>query len=145
MKKILMMFALIAMFTLLTPVMANAGENIETLITNIEHVKKAQVLQYGKLCVVAIDTENVTTKSQYAQLKQQIAETVKKETDAEHIVVTNNVRVYREIEKINQMPEEEKQQHIEKLLDRLSRIPAPLPYLPTEMLPLPHILPEIEL
>ena len=137
MKKLLMMFTLIALFVAVCPVTANADTDISKQIAKLDGVKKAEVLQYGKICVVAVDTDNVNTKSQFVQLKSQIEELVKSKTDAQTVIVTSNVKVYREIVKINNMPQDKKQQYIEDLLDKLSRIPTPLPYFPTDRLPLP--------
>lgn len=137
MKKLLMMFTLIALFVAVCPVTASADTDISKQIAEMENVNKVEVLQYGKMYVVAVDTNGINTKTQFLQLKANIEDLVRSKTDAQTVIVTNNVKVYREIAKINNMPQDRKEQYIEELLDKLSKIPTPLPYFPSDRLPLP--------
>ncbi|MCM1043136.1 MAG: YhcN/YlaJ family sporulation lipoprotein [Corallococcus sp.] len=106
--------------------MTKTEQQIADDVKNMDNVKDAVVVIYGDKCVIALRTQKVIKKSQCNEIKNAVRETaLKADGKLNDIFVTCNVKVFVEAEKIAQMDENQRQQAIETLLDRLANPPFP--------------------
>ncbi len=126
-KLLLLVLATIIVATVCSTAVAFANTNaLSDKIKQLDGVDDVRIATCNDLCVVAVKPKGVMQKSQCDKLRQEIAKTVKAEKDSMQVVVTFSVKAFCHIEKIEQMPEDKRQAELDKLIDRLSKIPMPL-------------------
>ena len=126
-KLLLLVLATIIVATVCSTAVAFANTNaLSDKIKQLDGVDDVRIATCNDLCVVAVKPKGVMQKSQCDKLRQEIAKTVKAEKDSMQVVVTFSVKAFCHIEKIEQMPEDKRQAELDKLIERLSKIPMPL-------------------
>ena len=105
---------------------ASTPQEIATAVKKIDGVEDAKVALSNTVCFVAVKPCGVISKIQCEKLRQQIVETAKSICPTADVVVSFNVKLYCQIEKIEKLPQEKRQAEIDKLMDMLAKIPMPL-------------------
>ena len=125
MKKIII--ALLALLTLALTVapVALAETECETNICEMakqnEKVKDAKCVVYNRTAVVAIRTEKFSTRSQYDVFVKQLTEQIRSECEVDHVFVTRNPKIMKQIEGLAKLDENERDEAIEKLIEDVMR------------------------
>lgn len=124
MKKIVMaLLALVALTLAVAP--AAFATDCETriceLATQNEYVTKASCVVYERTAVVAIKTEKFTTKSQYETFVKELTTKIKSECEVDHVFVTRNPKIMRQIEELSEMDDEQRDEALQKILEELLR------------------------
>lgn len=135
MKKILLALLIVAALALSIGQLAFAETNCEQKICEMakthEKVKDAKCVIYERNCIVAIRTEQFTQKSDYATYVKELVEKIKTECEMEHVFVTRNPKVMKQIEELSNLNEGEREQAIQKLIGEVVKHrPHIKPFLP---------------
>lgn len=130
MKKILIILMLAVTVALVLPTAAFASTDKETAITEIaksnQNIKEAVTIVKDDIAVIAIKTD-VITRTQYWALKEKLSQSItEKFADITNVYVTNNPKVFHTLQKLSNMDDKQRQTELEKLMDKLSKIPMPL-------------------
>lgn len=129
MKKLTIAVTLLAIALLLccsVVAFAADSEQIISKIVALEGVEDAKVAICNNTCFVAIKPRGIVSKSQAMQLRQRVVEAVQQEDASLQVAVSFSVKLFCQIERLEKLPEAERQVEIDKLMDRLSKIPMPL-------------------
>lgn len=129
MKKLIFVALLVTVVASLcctTVALAATPQEIVKAVKKIEGVEDAKVALSNNVCFVAIKPTGVISKLQCEKMRQQIVEAVKKIEPNVDVAVSFSVKLYCQVEKIEKLPAEHRQTEIDKLMDRLSKIPMPL-------------------
>ncbi|MCH5153353.1 MAG: YhcN/YlaJ family sporulation lipoprotein [Clostridiales bacterium] len=125
MKKLLLALLVIAAVALSISQVAFAETECEQKICELaktnEKVKDAKCVVYERNCVVAIKTEQFTQKSDYETYVKDLIEKVKAECDVEHVFVTRNPKVMKQIEELSKLSEQQRDDAIRKLIEDVIR------------------------
>lgn len=125
MKKILLALLIITAVALSVGQMAFAETECEQkiceLAKNNEKVKEAKCIVYESNCVIAIQTEQFTQKSEYETYVNELVEKVKTECKLDRVVVTRNPKVMKQIEELTKLDEQQREDAIKKLLEEVIR------------------------
>lgn len=127
-KLVLLVLVAVVVATVCTTSVALASNpsDLAEKIKKLDGVDDVKIAIYKNTCFVAVKPRGVMQKSQYNKLRQQIVDTVVKDNANMQVAVSFSVKLFCQIEKIEKLPAEQKQQQLDKLLDRLSKIPMPL-------------------
>lgn len=120
MKKVIL--AVLAMITLALSVAqiavaSTCEEQICEIATQNEKVTEAKCIVYERCCIVAIKTEKFTTKSQYDKYLEEVTNSIKEQCDVDHVFVTRNPKVMKQIENLSELNEDERDDAIRQLID----------------------------
>ena len=121
MKKLVLLTVLTVMLVLTVGQVALAEtceEKICKLATLNEKVTEAQCVIYERNCVVAIKTEKFTSKNEYDQYVNELAEKIKSECEVDHVFVSRNPKVMAQIKKLADKSQTEREEAIKELLDK---------------------------
>ena len=125
MKKILLALLIVAALALSVGQLAFAETECEQKICELakahEKVKDAKCVVYKRNCIVAVRTEQFTQKSDYTTYVKELIEKIKAECDVEHVFVTRNPRIMKQIEELSNLNESEREQAIQRLIDEVGR------------------------
>ena len=134
MKKLLLALLIVAAVTLCVGQLAFAETECEVKICELakshEKVKEAKCIVYERNCVIAIQTEQFTQKSDYEKYVKELVEKVKAECEVDHVFVTRNPKVMKKIEELNKLSEQERDEAIQKLLQEIKHHKPRRPMLP---------------
>lgn len=125
MKRLLLAVLIIVAVALSVSQLAYAETACEQKICELakanEKVKDAKCIVYERNCVVAIKTEQFNTKSDYSKYVKELVEKVKSECEVDHVFVTRNPKVMKEIEALSKMDEPQRNETIQKLIEDVMR------------------------
>lgn len=125
MKKFIIALLLVATIALSVGQLAFASSHCEEKICELakanEKVTDAKCIIYDRTAVVAIKTEQFTTKSQYEKYVKELVDKVKEECEVEHVFVTRNPKVMKEIEELSKLDGQQREEAIQKLIERVMR------------------------
>lgn len=125
MKKILLALLLVATVALSVGQLAFAETHCEQKICELaksnEKVKEAKCIIYERNCVVAIRTEQFAQKSDYDKYVKELIEKAKAECELDHVYVTRNPKVMKQIEELTNLNEKQREEAIQKLLEEVVR------------------------
>ena len=126
MKKVLicLILAFTVFATLSTVALAN-DDTVEKQILQIDGVEDVRVAFYKNYCFVAIKSKGVIQKSQCQKLRQQVIQIASNDGQRQ-VYVSCNPKLFFEIESLEKLSETERQKALEKLFDKISKIPVPL-------------------
>ena len=135
MKKLLLALLIIAAITLSVGQLAFAETECEQKICELakEHakVKDAKCVVYERNCVIAIKTEQFTQKSDYESYVKDLVEKVKAQHEVDHVFVTRNPKVMKQIEELSKLNEQQRNEALQKLIEEVVRHkPHIQPFLP---------------
>ena len=135
MKKLLLALLIIVAAALSVGQMAFAETQCEQKICELaksnEKVKDAKCVIYERNCVIAIKTEQFTQKSEYEKYVKELVEKAKAECELDHVLVTRNPKVMKQIEELSKLNDTEREQAIQKLIEQvIRRKPHVKPMLP---------------
>ena len=135
MKKLLLAILLVATIALCLGQVAFAETATEQKICELakadDKVTDAKCVVYERMCVVAIKTEKFTSKSQYDEYVNCLREKIKAEYEVDHVFVTRNPKVMKQIEELNKLDGQKRDEAIQKLIEEvLQRKPHVRPLLP---------------
>ena len=123
MKKILLALLIITAVALAIGQTAFAETDCEQKICELaktnEKVKDAKCVVYERNCVVAIKTEQFTQKSDYETYVKELIEKVKSECEVEHVIVTRNPKVMKQIEELAKLDEQQRDEAIQKMIEEV--------------------------
>ena len=121
MKKLLLGLLVIATVVLSIGQLAFAETACEQKICGLatahEKVKDAKCIVYERNCIVAIKTEQFTQKSDYDKYVQELVEKIKAECEVEHVFVTRNPKVMKQIEELSKLDGQQRETKLQKLID----------------------------
>lgn len=125
MKKIvLVLLAALTLALTIAPV-AFAETDCEKQICKIacsfDGVESAKCIVWERTAVVALKTKQFATKSKYEQFVGKLTEQIKSECQVDRVFVTRNPKVMKEIEELAKLGDEQREQAIKELVERLSR------------------------
>lgn len=129
MKKIVV--ALLAALTLALAIVptAFAETDCENRICKLaqadERVKQARCVVYERTAVVAVKTEKFSAASQYDEYVRQLSEAIKSECEVDHVFVTRNPKIMKEINELSKLDENERDQAIQKIIEGVMRLRPP--------------------
>ena len=125
MKKLLLALLLIATITLCVGQLAFADTQCEQKICELakknDKVTDAKCIVYERNCVVAIKTEQFTQKSEYEKYVKELVENVKAECDVDHVFVTRNPKIMKQIEELAKLDEQQRDEAIQQLIQDIVR------------------------
>ena len=125
MKKLLLALLLIVTVALCLGQVVFAATATEQKICELakanDKVTDAQCIVYERCCVVAIKTEKFTSKSQYDEYVNELREKIKAEYEIDHVMVTRNPKVMKEIVELNKLDGEKRDKAIQKLLEEVKQ------------------------
>ena len=125
MKKFLLALLIITTIALSVAHLACAEMTCEQKICELakanEKVKDAKCIVYERNCVVAIKTEQFTQKSDYDTYVKELVEKVKTDCEVERVFVTRNPKVMKQIEQLEKLDEQQRNEAIQKLIDEVVR------------------------
>ena len=125
MKRLLLALLIVASVALSIGQLAFAETECEQKICEMakanEKVKEAKCIVYERNCVVAIKTEQFTQKSDYEAYVKELVEKVKAECEVDHVFVTRNPKVMKQIEELTKLDEQQRETAIQKLIDEVVR------------------------
>lgn len=125
MKKFVIALLLVATIALSVGQLAFASSHCEEKICEIakanEKVTDAKCVIYERTAVVAIKTEQFTTKSQYEQYVKELVEKAKEECNVEHVYVTRNPKVMKQIEELSKLDGQQREEAIQRLIENTMR------------------------
>ena len=135
MKKLLLALLLVAAVVLSVGQLAFAETECEQKICELakanEKVKDAKCVVYKRNCVVAVRTEQFTQKSDYEKYVKELVEQVKEECELDHVFVTRNPKVMKQIEELSKLDESERDEAIQRLIEEIvKQRPHIKPFLP---------------
>lgn len=120
MKKIVVILLALLALTLAVAPAALAETDCEAkickLATQNENVTQAECIVYKRIAVVAIRTEKMVTKSQYDQFTEKLCNDVKQQFEIDRVFVTRNPKIMKEIQTLSQLPTEQRDKAIEKIV-----------------------------
>ena len=120
MKKILLALLIVAALALSVGQLAFAETECEQKICEMakahEKVKDAKCVVFERNCIVAVRTEQFTQKSDYVTYVKELVEKIKTECEMEHVFVTRNPKVMKQIEELSNLNESERDAAIQKLI-----------------------------
>ena len=123
MKRLLLTILLVATVALCFGQVVFAQTATEQKICEIaksdEKVTDAQCVVYERACVVAIKTEKFTSKSQYDEYVNSLREKIKEECEIDHVFVTRNPKVMKQIEELNKLDSDKRDEAIQKLIEEV--------------------------
>ena len=123
MKKLLLALLIVAAVTMSIGQLAFAETSCEQKICELtkahEKVKDAKCIVYERNCVIAIQTEQFTQKSDYEKYVKELVEKVKSEHEVEHVFITRNPKVMKQIEELVKLDENQREQAIQKLIEEV--------------------------
>ena len=82
-----------------------------------EKVTDAKCIVYERCCIVAIKTEKFTTKSQYDKYLDEVTNSIKEQFEVDHVFVTRNPKVMKQIESLSELSEDERDDAIKQLIE----------------------------
>ena len=124
MKKIIVIVLLLLCVN--CTIFANANttkveEDVQKLAISLDNITDAKCIVHHRICVVAVKTEKVVTKSQYENLKKKLEEEITKNYQIDAVIVTRNVKIFKQIEELNKLEDNERAMEIEKILQKLDK------------------------
>ncbi|MCM1289164.1 MAG: YhcN/YlaJ family sporulation lipoprotein [Corallococcus sp.] len=123
-KKIyLILLPIIALVLLLLPCTAFADVSkqeteIAELAQTRDQVKSAKCIVYQRACIIAIQTEKFTNKTEYDQFRQELENEILEKYNLDKVVISRSPKVMHAICQLEKMSESERQQAIEKFLQQ---------------------------
>lgn len=135
MKKIFFLLLIIAALATSVGQLASAETCCEQKICELakenEKVKDAKCVVYERNCVIAIQTEQFTQKSEYENYVKDLVEKVKEQCEVDHVYVTRNPKVMKKIEELSKLEEQQRDEAIQNLIEEVVRHKPHLkPFLP---------------
>lgn len=123
-KTIVVMLAVLALTLAVAPA-AFAQTACEARICELaqanEKVTKAQCLVFERTAVVAIKTEKFSTKSDYETYVKEFVASVKSECEVDHVFVTRNPKIMKQIAELSKLDDEQREEAIQKILDGIEK------------------------
>ena len=134
MKKFVIVLLLVATIALSVAQLAFAATTCEQKICELakadKRVTDAKCVIYERVAVVAIKTEQFTTKSDYKKYVEELSQKVKAECEVDQVYVTRNPKAMKQIEELSKLDENSRNEAIQKLIDEVNRKPRVKPTLP---------------
>ncbi len=131
---LLMMVAFMCIFTVTTAFATTTEQEIENIAKVDNRIKEAKAICYENICVVAVQKQNFTSKTEYAQYKanttSKITETF---SDITNVFVTASPRVMFEINRLKSLGEDAKEQAIKHFIEMIKEHRDDLPRLPKDL------------
>lgn len=125
MKKLLLTLLVLVAVALSIGQIAFAETDCEQKICELakanEKVKDAKCVVYERNCIVAVRTEQFTQKSDYEVYVKELNEKIKAEYDVEHVFVTRNPKVMKQIEELTKLDEQQRDKAIQRLIEEVVR------------------------
>ena len=125
-KLILLAICTLIVASLCCGVVAFASTTLEEKIKKIDGVEDVRIACCEDVCIVAVKPSGVMQKTECQKIRQQIIQIVEQNNDKLHVVVTFSPKAFFHIERLEKLPDDLKQVEIERLIDKLSKIPMPL-------------------
>lgn len=92
-------------------------EEICEIAKQNKKVTDAKCIVYERCCIVAIKTEKFTTKSQYDKYLEEVTNVIKEKFEVDHVFVTRNPKVMKQIETLSELDENERDDAIRQLIE----------------------------
>ena len=126
MKKLILIALAIVIASICCSAVALASTTLQQQLKQLDGVEDVRIAYANDTYFVAVKPSGIMQKTECQKLRQQIIDTVKSTDDKANVVVSFSVKLFCHIEKIENLPEDLKQVEIERLMDKLSKIPMPL-------------------
>ena len=124
MKKIFAIVLTVLCIALSVTTVAFAQTDLEQKICELanqnEKVKDVKCIVYERSAIIALKTEKFGTKNEYDLFVKTLINQVKTECEAEHVFVTRNPKIMKQIEELSALNEEQRDAAIQKLIEELS-------------------------
>ncbi len=125
MKKTLLILLTFLILALSAAPIAFAQTDCEAKIckmaTENGKVKEAKCVVYQRTAIVAVKTENFTAQSQYKAYVNDLTEKIKSQCEVDHVFVTRNPKIMKQIEELSQTDEKDRDEAIQKLIEELTQ------------------------
>ena len=129
MRKILLAILLTATIALCFGQVAFAATATEQKICELakanDKVTDAQCVVYERCCIVAIKTKKFTSKSQFDEYVNELREKINAECEIDHVIVTRNPKIMKEIVELNKLDGEQRNDAIQKLIEEAKQHKPP--------------------
>lgn len=129
MKKIIVVLLIVATLALAVGQLAFAAtadeQSICEIATSNEKVTDAKCVIYERTCIIAIKTEKFTTKTQYDKYVNDLTDQVKSEFEVDHVFVTRNPKVMKQIESLSKVSQDQRDEAIRQLIQDVMRHKPP--------------------
>ncbi len=129
-KKLLVVLSLILILACACPAIAKTRtEEVNDYAKTFNNVKNALSLIIGNDCYVALHLEKITQKTIFDKKTEEIRNAIAQKFGFDNVFITSSPKVFHYVNKINNtIDENERQQLIEKLIEKISRQPKTLPF-----------------
>lgn len=86
-----------------------------------DKVSEAKCVIYERGCIVAIKTEKFTSKTQYEEYVKELREKIKSECEVDHVIITRNPKVMKEIDELSKLDGQKREEAIKKLVEEVKQ------------------------
>lgn len=135
MKKLVIYLAIALFILALMPTFAMATtteQEICHIAMQNPKVVKAKCIIFECNCLVAIQTEKFTNRTEYSDFLAKFEDQVKAQYQIDNIKVTRSPKVMCKLDQLEKLSENERNAEIQKLIEYLLNKPTPLPIHPTK-------------
>lgn len=133
MKKLVIYLAIALFILALIPTFAMATtteQEICHIAMQNPKVVKAKCIIFERNCLVAIQTEKFTNRTEYCDFLAKFEDQVKAQYQIDNIKVTRSPKVMCKLDQLEKLNENERNAEIQKLIEYLLSKPSPLPAVP---------------
>ena len=133
MKKLVIYLAIALFILALIPTFAMATtteQEICNLAMQNPKVVKAKCIIFERNCLVAIQTEKFTNRTEYSDFLGKFEDQVKAQYQIDNIKVTRSPKVMCKLDQLEKLSDSERNAEIQKLIEYLLNKPTPLPAVP---------------
>ena len=89
---------------------------VKEIATEHDKVIACECVIYKRACVIAIKTEKFTTKSEYDEYVDSLAEKIKTDCEVDYVYVSRSPRLMGKLVELNKLDEDERGKAIEELI-----------------------------
>lgn len=121
MKKVLAIIILATLLACCATAVAfgqTTEEYVKELATQHDKVLAAECVIYKRACVIALKTEKFTTKSEYDEYVDGLAEKIKTDCEVDYVYVSRSPKLMLKLVELSKMSEDERDKAIEDLIKK---------------------------
>lgn len=107
-------------------------QQICDIVMQHPNIKKAKCIVYERNCIVAIQAEKFTNKTEYCSFVSDMETQIKEQCQIDNVKITRNPKVMSKIDTFDKLDDTTKQEQIKELIEYFLNKPTPLPMYPAK-------------
>ena len=135
MKKLVIYIVLAILVLAILPTFAMATtteQQICNIVMQNAKIKKAKCIVHERTCIVAIQAEKFTNKTEYCNYVSDVELQIKEKCQIDNVMITRNPKVMNKLDMFDKLDDTTKQERIKELIEYYLNKPTPLPIYPTK-------------